>query len=454
MEPSGEVSAEESSVSLDSASGSSGSSGASRRKPTVTRNRQDDRRRAPIPYLLLPLSIAFLIGPAAVVLQAQAMAPIATIALAATVLLYVSRRSHFPWPEGLATWSVIALMTWATISSFWAPDPPRGFFTGVQISAYVALALSAAAAVTAASEEARRRFALLAAIGICLGLVLAGLDAATGNAIRAAVRGLETVPPHLAFGLKPAGSTLALFLPLLLGVVMVPLWLRLLVILAGGALLLFLPGEAAKLAVLAGLGVGAVALVLPTDLRRAPALLLGGVIAVAIVAAPAVLGPILRTGFPADRWNPSAAHRMLVWSFVTNKIADEPFIGWGLEASRSLPDGRHPATDKMLERFFLDGPDVAPWIRQAELLPLHPHNGALQVWLELGLIGALFAALMALFLGRTASRTTWPGIGAAMLASYAVTALLSFGIWQEWWLGVQFMAICGLLALPSPPRLR
>ena len=104
--------------------------------------------------------------------------------------------------------------------------------------------------------------------------------------------------------------------------------------------------------------------------------------------------------------------------------------------------------------FVLDGPDVAPWIRQAELLPLHPHNGALQVWLELGLIGALFAALMALFLGRTASRTTWPGIGAAMLASYAVTALLSFGIWQEWWLGVQFMAICGLLALPSPPRLR
>ena len=432
----------------------SGGSGSSRRKSTVSRSRRDDQRRAPIPYLLLPLGIAFLIGPAAVVLQAQAMAPIATIALAATVLLHVARRYRFPWPDGVATWAATALMTWAAISSFWAPDPPRGLFTGVQISAYVALALSAAGAVTAASEEERRRFALLAGIGIVLGLVLAGIDAATGNAIRALVRGLEVVPPHLAFGLKPAGSTLALFLPLLLGVVMVPLWLRLAVILAGGVVLLFLPGEAAKLAVLAGLGVGAVALVLPSDLRRVPALLVGAAMAVVIVAAPAVLGPVLRTGFPADRWNPSAAHRMLVWSFVTNKIADEPFIGWGLEASRSLPDGKHPATDKMLERFFLDGPDVAPWIRQAELLPLHPHNGALQVWLELGLIGAILAAVLALFLARTASRAAWPAVGAAMLASYAVTALLSFGIWQEWWLGVQFMGICGLLALPSPPRWR
>ena len=428
--------------------------GSSRRRSSGLKGARDAHRRDPIPHLLLPLGIAFLIGPVAVVLQAQAMAPIATIALAATVLLFLLRRYHFPWPEGLATWAAVALMAWTMIASFWAPDPPRGFFTGVQISAYVALALSAAGAVAAAGEDERRRFALLAAIGIGLGLVTAGVDAATGNALRALVRGMETAPPQLVFGLKPAASTLALFLPLLLGAVMLPLWLRLLLILFGAAVLLLLPGEAAKLSVLAAIGIGAVAMLLPGDFRRAPALLMGGLMAVAIVAAPAVLGPVLRAGFPADRMNPSAAHRMLVWYFVNQKIADQPFLGWGTEASRSLPDGKHPPPARLLEHFFLDGPDVAPWIRSAELLPLHPHNGALQVWLELGLMGALLAGLLALFLGRAASRIAWPGVGAAMLAAYSVTALLSFGIWQEWWLGVQFMALCGVLALPSPSRWR
>src|SRR5207244_1110790 len=84
----------------------------------------------------------------------------------------------------------------------------------------------------------------------------------TGNAIRAGVRGLQTIPPSLAFGLKPAASAMALWLPL---VAAAPLarWLRGVILAAGALVLVLLPGEAAKLAVLAALLVGGVALLLP-----------------------------------------------------------------------------------------------------------------------------------------------------------------------------------------------
>jgi O-antigen ligase len=44
-------------------------------------------------------------------------------------------------------------------------------------------------------------------------------------------------------------------------------------------------------------------------------------------------------------------------------------------------------------------------------LPLHPHNAALQMWLELGVAAA-----------------------AGCFVSATVFALISYGIWQSWWL--------------------
>ena len=60
-----------------------------------------------------------------------------------------------------------------------------------------------------------RPMVLMLAFGLVLGLGTAGIDSMTGNAIRAGVRGLHEVPATLAFGLKPAGSVMALLLPLL-----------------------------------------------------------------------------------------------------------------------------------------------------------------------------------------------------------------------------------------------
>jgi O-antigen ligase len=116
--------------------------------------------------------------------------------------------------------------------------------------------------------------------------------------------------------------------------------------------------------------------------------------------------------------------RLDIWRLVSTRVLEQPLRGWGLDASRLLP------------------PPV----------PLHPHNGPLQIWFELGAHGAVLAALIwwALFdLLARAARTDRVGAAAAAAAPTAYFAIgaLSFGVWQEWWLGLGAVAgaVCAAL---------
>ena len=397
------------------------------------------------PWLAAPsfsLAIALAIAPAAGVLQSKAIAPIAVVALAGCVLAHWRRHRALPWPVGPLAWLVLALFTWAAVTAAWAAEPLRALGTSVQLGGFVLLGAAAARAVAADDEAAKRRLLLHATGGLVAGLLLAALDAASGNAIRAAVRGLHTIPPSLAFGLKPAASAMALWLPLV-AAAPVAWWLRGLVLLAGAAVLVLLPGEAAKLAVVAALITGAAALAL----ERRVAVALGATLAFSLVAMPLALGPVLDRGVPAAGIPPSAAHRLLIWDFVIHRIAEKPVLGWGMEASRSLPGHADHPSPAALTRFGLDGSATPAWLATAELLPLHPHNGALQLRLELGWPGVLLAALLAVGLALV-SRGAVP---LAMLAAGAVTAMLSFGAWQEWWIGAELLALTAAAGVPRYP---
>ncbi|TCZ59818.1 O-antigen ligase family protein [Roseicella aquatilis] len=391
----------------------------------------------------LPLAVAFAIAPAASVLQSRAIAPIATIALALCILAHRRRTGAWPWPRGAAFRAAIALLAWAALTALWAIEPLRALGTPLQIGGFVVLGAMAARAMTEEDEAARHRLLLAAAGGLVAGLALAGLDLGTGHAVRAAVRGLREPTPMLAFGLKPAASAMGLWLPLV-AAAGIAAWLRGTVLLAGAALLVLLPGEAAKIAVLAGGLAGGLALLAPRLVPR----LLGAALALSILAMPVALGPVLARGLPADGIPPSAAHRLLIWDFVTDRIAERPILGWGMESSRAIPGHRdHPAPEA-LDRFRLAGPGTPPWLPVAQLLPLHPHNMALQIWLELGLPGALLAAALALLLGQAAARSRWPAVATAALAAATVTGMLSFGAWQEWWVGAELMALAAVAGLP------
>jgi O-antigen ligase len=114
--------------------------------------------------------------------------------------------------------------------------------------------------------------------------------------------------------------------------------------------------------------------------------------------------------------------RMSYWSHTLDWITQEPVRGWGLDASRAMGGG----------------------------IDLHPHNGALQIWLELGLVGAVAAAAF-WGLGLIRLEREEPDQAAAAVAGSAAAFLLfgwiNYGVWQQWWvaLGVYVPVLAAML---------
>jgi len=164
-----------------------------------------------------------------------------------------------------------------------------------------------------------------------------------------------------------------------------------------------------------------------------------------ILTAPLTLPRLAR--LPAvfatvDAFKDSAGHRLLIWSFAGNRIAERPLSGWGLDAARAIPGGKI---------------EIRPgqtW------LPLHPHDAALQLWLELGTPGAVLAALLVGLLWLRLGAAPWPRLYAAAAGGslFAATAVASsgWGIWQEWWLGTLGLGLFATLVMAraAAPRAR
>lgn len=163
---------------------------------------------------------------------------------------------------------------------------------------------------------------------------------------------------------------------------------------------------------------------------------------VALVAAPFVLGPVLllwgvHSGLIAwlhqhvpNSWDA----RLNIWAFSANQIQAHAIRGWGLDASRTF------------------GPAI----------PLHTHNAAMQLWLELGAVGAalggvFFSWVAYRIVGVTGEAREDGAMAAGALVTYLVIGGLSFGVWQEWWLALGALTVicCGVArGLKSPQRRR
>jgi O-antigen ligase len=385
----------------------------------------------------LPLAIALLAAPFVAVLQSKAMAPLALIPMGITLGLGWRAGWRPGSPQGTVLLLGLLLAAWGAITALWAPEPARAAQLAVTLAAMMLLAHGAAGAAQGA------RLMPWIGFGLVFGLAAAFGDWQSGNALRAAVRGLKEVPEALMFGLKPAASLMALLLPMAFALPG-PWVARVAVLVLGAGVLISLPGETARLATMAGLGAAAISLAAP---RLGPRLV-GAVVALAILVMPLLTNLIPQ--IPSASLPPSAVHRLVIWDFAAQRIAEKPITGWGLEASRAMPGGRAQPDAATLDRLNIRVQALRDFVTQphAELMPLHPHNGALQLWLELGGIGALIGAALMLALGVAASRSAAPAVGAGMLASAAVTGMLSFGLWQAWWVASLLLAMVALVLVP------
>lgn len=325
-------------------------------------------------------------------------------------------------------WLLIALVAWSLVTYAWSPAAPgpaefsryktiehvTGLKLVLQLALYASFALGMRATPPAAARRAMSLMAVLLTTMTALLLVEAATSGWVYSAIKAAVR-QPTTPDLAARNVSRACHTLCLLLWPVVAVAYQGRHRALAFVLVPGALaaaVAFKVDAPIVALILSGLVFALVARFGP----RALWLCVAGV-AVYLVLTPVVVslasGAGLMHDTPGHIGKASWFARLQIWNAADQLVLARPLRGWGLDASRSWP----------------------------QLIPLHPHNAALQLWLELGPIGAGLAALFFAWLfSRIAEQAEKDRIAAAASAgaaiAYLIIGALSFGVWQEWWLGL------------------
>ena len=373
---------------------------------------------------------AFLFLPI-LVLASRGAAPLAGAAGLCALGLVADNFSAALWRVRRLAAFFVALVAWGLISSLWTIEPRRSLLIALRLTGLFAAGL----ALIAGSSEIRapRRLVACLLAGFVLSLPLAVAQYAT--------HGLLTAPLARRAFIEPTLNTIEDGFGLLLPPLCAALLLRRQRIAAAAlglptvAVIFLLVGDAARIAFMLGIAAAA-----PLYFWRKRVTRVAAIVSVAfILAAPLALPPLagiapVRADAEAVKF--SAWHRLEIWSFVGSKIAQKPLLGWGLDSSRAIPGGNAPIPD---------APDGQQW------LPLHPHNAALQLWLELGAPGALLFALFVAWVWLALERAPWPPLYAAAAGSSLVTALIvgfgSYGVWQEWWIATEFLTLFTILAM-------
>jgi O-antigen ligase len=320
-------------------------------------------------------------------------------------------------PGGL----LAALLLWGAVSAVWAPEPWHSLGFAARLAGVFAAGLVLAAASPGVAAPARLTRCLIA--GFVVALVLATIDFASRGWL---LQPFSSRPYQPAWLNQAANGFAILVLPCAAALAGRGRRVAALALaLAAAATVLALAGSAAKVALGAGFATAALFALAGARFARLAAILS----VLVIVTAPLTftrLERLPRLAEFAEGVKQSAGHRLLIWSFVGDRIAERPLQGWGLDAARAIPGGGEP-------------------IQHGETwLPLHPHNAPLQLWLELGVPGAVIGALVAAQLWRALAAAGWrhpfAAAAAGSLAAASVATLGTYGIWQEWWLGT--LSLC------------
>lgn len=137
----------------------------------------------------------------------------------------------------------------------------------------------------------------------------------------------------------------------------------------------------------------------------------------------------------------SYIHRLFIWHTTAEKILEKPFLGYGLDSSRLI--GKEKITWSFTNKNAVQETLVT------EAIPIHPHNGPLQWWLELGIIGALLGAWFIYKLYNIVDKYPSYQASGLMLTATAI-AWINVGFWQNWWIASLWF-LTGLISIRYTP---
>ncbi len=346
---------------------------------------------------------------------------------------------------------LVLLLLWGGLSAFWAVSSLGALKTLAQLVGLFAVGLIVIGSARRLNGPEATRVQRMLVLGIAMALVIYGVEIWFHAPIQALLRNTGADPEAMYSPFNRGLAVLALVIP--------PATIALrrsgyptsaaIMLLVGVIIVFAYFGTSIQVAVLAGIFAALFAAARPAIIRW-----LGICAASLIVAAPLVASLVLTQTLIATAGrqteNVSGPHRLVIWRFVAERIRQRPSIGWGLDSARVMPGGKDKVPLALKN-------DRHPHL--VERLPLHPHNFALQWWLELGAPGALLgASFVALVFSAIAILPT-DRVEKAALTGQTTTALgiygLGYGAWQSWWLAALILAATfSRIAVLVPARTR
>lgn len=378
--------------------------------------------------LAFPAVICLL--PIVALLRPQGLVPLGVAAALALLTDRAVRARFRDHLRGPLTKTLCCLLIWAALSAAWAPHPFGSLLLVLQVAGVMIAGTLLVAGFECLDDETRRRAIVALVIAGPALLLMAGAELLSDGVLARAVRGW---PSDSTFNPVIYDRTAAI-VAIISWPIAFTLWRRIrpraaiVFLVLVFVLLLQLEMAAARGAFVIA---GAVFTVAYWKPRASLLVMTAAVLAAILIVPPAMIATGADRELPAvaadlPQHSPSAKHRLFIYQFVLGKIAERPLAGFGFDSSRAISGGKTEA--------FAGAP----------LLPLHPHNAILQIWLELGAVGAVIAAvLVILVLRRLLAFSANPGpaaMASATFAAFTTIALLSFGIWQNWWLMTAWFA--------------
>lgn len=404
------------------------------------------------------LAVAGAIGPTLSIFAYKGLAPLFFVVAVVELILFWRHHRRLPRPAASPAGLLGAFVAWGFIGSAWSLDPEASWATAGKLALMAALGLPLVAAVQRLDSAGRQLVMRASLAGIVVGLALMAAEVFFGMPITHAIYAALRLPHAVGnFMLNPAATVLVLVAAVATGDLLHRGRVVWAVCIGVAAVLLAILSQSMA----AGLAGVAAVLVLAAVAWGGPGAgrVLAAIAALAILAAPLlpsrVLGPAKEFHWPNDAI-PSVYQRIAIWQFTEMRIDERPVLGWGLDAARRIPGGhdgikaeslhiQDPVMRERVTRYFNSG--------NIEQMPLHPHNAALQIWLEAGGIGAALTAAF-VFIALSASARRWPVNRSAVAGTFAfamsalLIAGLSYGIWQTWWLATLWL-VAALAQLAS-----
>lgn len=176
-------------------------------------------------------------------------------------------------------------------------------------------------------------------------------------------------------------------------------------------------------------------------LLRKKSYIIFGLIVIGVIFIQPVWGDLIYRSVPNsifEKLKVSAFDRVLIWQGTGAMVIEGPFLGIGFGGSRNITEA--PSFHSIEEKY------------RKLLVHPHPHNNFLQIWLELGVIGAAFlcAFLISITYMLVRHERYYENETFAFFVSTVLVALISHGAWQAWWITAIMVGIIILSVAQAP----